>query len=144
MTHSSRRSVLSIAATCIAVPSIASACLPVAPKADQADDPIFAAIDRYAEAARICDAAQDGPEDAAGDAALSVAIRAVCAARLDLACTVPTTGAGLAFYARFLNEQSARIFDEPFFDDKASHLAFYDSLDRALTALTRRGKLAAA
>lgn len=103
-------------------------------------DPIFASIARYLEVNARCEAIYDADEK---DPRLKEDACDVRAARLALAQTAPTTLAGLAAYARFLNEQSAQVFEEPFFDrdGKVEYMAFHASLDRSLAELLRIGDL---
>jgi hypothetical protein len=95
-------------------------------------DPIFASIARYLEVTARCEAIYDADED---NPRLEDEACDIRAARLELARTAPSTLAGVAAYACFLNEQSARVFEAPFFSEKIEYMAFHASLDRSLAAL---------
>lgn len=125
--------VASVASVSLVAPSIAA---PIG--GDEAvPDPIFAELDRYLQLDRECDRLADLYHDIDLDAPdYRRAADAVVAARLSLAQTVPTTLAGLAAYARFLNHQSNVVLETSFFDeDMGELLPFYVSLDRSLTAM---------
>jgi hypothetical protein len=94
-------------------------------------DPIFAAMEWYLASEAKIDALPDDGDERLLQAALAESTRG----RRALAETVPTTLAGLAAFARFLEHQSRVVLDGAFFVDDREHLAFYGSLARSLEAI---------
>jgi hypothetical protein len=119
----------------------------VAVRLHGAGDPIFAAIERYERAMAKVDLIWDEPPETEGpdrEVRMDEAAGVAKAARLALANTVPTTLAGLAELARFLNHQSNTVFETSFFDEEMGELLpFFETLDRCVAGIVAAGASAA-
>jgi hypothetical protein len=128
--------VASVASASIIAPSIAA---PIGGDGNR-PDPIFAAIEYWLEIEQKCDEyvapENDGSYDE--DEFNDVIMPEFNAARLGLAETIPTTLAGLAAYACFLNDRVVNELDvgNQFFYCDGEMEAFLASLNRSLAALS--------